>query len=70
MNSTSKLDFKREEYNEQNKEDMIKNMLAFTDADTEKDRYIIMGVEKINGKVTLSNVSAKYDSAKTTNIPK
>lgn len=49
---------------------MIKNMLAFTDADTEKDRYIIMGVEKINGKVTLSNVSAKYDSAKTTNIPK
>jgi len=62
-NECEYLDFKREEYNEQNKANLIKDVLAFANADTEHDRFIIMGVEKTDGKVLLNTVSAKYDSA-------
>jgi hypothetical protein len=57
------LDFKREEYNENNKPNLIKDVLAFANADVQGDRYIIIGVKKSAGIVELNNIEPKYDSA-------
>ncbi len=58
------VDFKREEYNESNKANLIKDVLAFANADYDKDRYIIMGVYKTrDGDIELFETIAKYDSA-------
>lgn len=56
------LDFKQEEYNEQNKPNLIKDVLAFANANVAGDKYIIIGVKKTN-EITLFNIQSKWDSA-------
>ncbi len=57
------LDFKQEEYNENNKPNLIKDILAFSNANIKGDRYIIIGVHKKDGHTTLFNIESKLDSA-------
>ena len=57
------LDFKQEEYNEQNKPHLLKDILAFSNANVEGNRYIIIGVHKKDGQIQLFNIDSKYDSA-------
>lgn len=57
------LDFKQEEYNENNKPHLIKDILAFSNANIKGDRYIIIGVHKKDEDITLFNIESKFDSA-------
>jgi len=57
------LDFKREEYNEQSKPHLIKDILAFSNANVKGDKYIIIGVHKKDGGINLFNIDSKFDSA-------
>lgn len=57
------LDFKREEYNDHNKPHLIKDILAFANANVKGDKYIIIGVEKKGQDIKIFNIDSKYDSA-------
>lgn len=57
------LDFKREEYNEQNKPNLIKDVLAFANAHSVGDKYIIIGVDKKADGTQLFDILPKLDSA-------
>jgi len=57
------LDFKREEYNDQNKPNLIKDVMAFANANTPGDKYIIIGVDKKGGETELIPIEPKLDSA-------
>ncbi|MCD8739692.1 putative DNA binding domain-containing protein [Mucilaginibacter roseus] len=57
------LDFKQEEYNENNKPHLIKDVLAFANSPVKGDRYIVIGVKKKDGEIALFNIESNTDSA-------
>lgn len=57
------LDFKIQEYTAKNKHSLIKDVLSFANANTVGDRYIIIGVSKKDGKITLNEIESQLDSA-------
>lgn len=57
------LDFKQEEYNDNNKPHLIKDILAFANANVKGDKYIIIGVQKKGNDITIFDIDSRYDSA-------
>ncbi|MCD8739687.1 ATP-binding protein [Mucilaginibacter roseus] len=57
------LDFKREEYHDSNKPEMIKDVLAFANAGYTHERYIIIGIKKDHEGLTVNPVEQPQDSA-------
>jgi hypothetical protein len=57
------LDFKREEYKDLKKHELIKDVLAFANAEHQGDRYIIFGIEKQNNEVKVYPIENPLDSS-------
>jgi hypothetical protein len=57
------LDFKKEEYTKANRHELIKDVLAFANADYEGSRYIIIGIKKENNEIAVFHIEAPTDSA-------
>lgn len=62
-NESEYLDFKLEEYTSAKSHILIKDVLCFANGAYHGDRYIIIGVKKKDGKVTLNNIESQTDSA-------
>lgn len=62
-NECEYLDFKSEEYTKNTMHNLVKDVLAFANADMIGDRYIIIGVHKKDGQIRLFNVESKLDSS-------
>ncbi len=62
-NECGYLDFKLEEYRAPKRADLIKDVLAFANADYSGDRYIIIGVKKTGAEITINPVIHPEDAA-------
>lgn len=62
-NENEYLDFKQEEYKDQKKHELIKDVLAFANAEYAGDRYIIIGIKKTNGEPEAFQVESPLDSS-------
>jgi len=57
------LDFKQEEYKSAKKHELIKDVLAFANADYDGDKYIIIGIKKEKNDIYVFNIDKPDDSA-------
>ena len=56
------LDFKQEEYKSIKKHELIKDVLAFANADHEGDKFIIIGIKKVQNIVTVFEIENADDA--------
>lgn len=62
-NENEYLDFKREEYKDLKKHELIKDVLAFANAEHQGDRYIIFGIKKLNNETEVHTIENPLDSS-------
>jgi len=62
-NENEYLDFKQEEYKEHKKHELVKDVLAFANAEYNGDRYIIIGVKKTNDELEIYSIENPLDSS-------
>ncbi|MCL1914849.1 MAG: ATP-binding protein [Eubacteriaceae bacterium] len=57
------LDFKLEEYKSYDYDELIKDLMAFANSHNKQNKYIIVGIKKKNGKITVKSLSPMTDDA-------
>lgn len=62
-NESEEVDFKAQEFRREQFAELIKDVLAFSNAAFKGDRFIIIGVKKVDGEPVIYPIESTFDAA-------